>query len=131
VTLNGDRPEQFDDAEELFANLPWLSRWARGERRRSMYLFLFVTVIGLTGGVLLQQQAAALSESQRMDRVRAAEICEDLTDNARRFNKLIDAIILRTRSSTTIPSAQKAEAVELYTATKSTIPVCVPPRGKP
>jgi hypothetical protein len=127
VTLNGSEPEQFDDADDLFANLPGLARWARRERLRSTFLFLFITVIGLTGAVLLQRQSAALAESQREDRVRAEAICEDLTDNARRFNSLIDTIVLRVRQNTDLPAKQKAEAVELYTAAKQTLPVCVPP----
>jgi hypothetical protein len=128
TSLNGSEPEQFDDADDLFANLPGLARWARGERRRSTFLFLFITVIALTGGGLLQRQSASLADSQRMDRVRAEAICEDLTDNAKRFNDLIDTIALRVRQNTDLTDKQKAQAIELYTAAKQTLPVCVPPR---
>jgi hypothetical protein len=116
-----------DEVEEFFGSLPQTIDDLKTGRRQNRALALAVASIALLGGYFIDRQQDALEDSQRMDRVRAVAICKDLTDNARRFNVLIDTLITRTKRSPIIPASDKAEAVRLYTSAKQTLPVCVPP----
>jgi hypothetical protein len=48
----------------------------------------------------------------------------------RKFNRLVDTLIKRTKASPVIPAKDKAEAVRLYVSARQTLPVCVPPLHK-
>jgi hypothetical protein len=137
VNRRSDDPQPEVDERDVVKFLADLEDGRKSNRRLAKAVAWGVLIIALAAVVVglvldraqddIRDNAAALEQSQRDDRVRAEKICEDLTDNARRFNSLIDTLILRTRKSPTIPPAQKAEAVRLYTSAKQTLPVCVPP----
>jgi hypothetical protein len=127
-------PDQFDDADELFANLPEIVRENGRSRRRQAFILAFVTVIGLTGGVLLQRQASAIQASTDADRktlaitrATAFEQCKLVNDNARALNGLIDTVILRLRASDDLAPAEKKAAIALYASSKQSLPRCEAP----
>jgi hypothetical protein len=116
-----------DEVEEFFGTLPQTIDELKKGRRQNRVIALGAVVLAFLGAFFIDRQNDALSESQRMDRIRAEKICNDLTNNARKFNRLVDTLIVRTKASPVIPAKDKAEAVRLYVSARQTLPVCVPP----
>lgn len=126
------------EVEDFFGTLPKVIAGLETGRKQNRRLGRQSRVIAVVFALLAlflsyndDRQRSALADSQRMDRVRAERICDDLTDNARKFNKLIDTIVLRTKQSTTITPAQKRQALRLYGESRQTLPVCHPAGEKP
>jgi hypothetical protein len=119
-----------DEVEEFFGSLPKVIDGLRRGRWQNRIIAGGAVVLAFWLSNADDQQRAELAESQRMDRARAEKICEDLTENARKFNRLVDTLIKRTKASPVIPAKDKAEAVRLYVSARQTLPVCVPPLHK-
>ena len=71
----------------------------------------------------------AFDHAASQDRHDQIATCRAVNENARKFNDLIDTLIVRTRQNTTATPAQKAEAIRLCTAVKQTLPPCDPPEA--
>lgn len=115
------------DAETAFKRADKAARKATRLAKVVTFIAVFALIAWLTVSWRQEVQQDRLDEQARVDRAQNAKVCEDLTDNARKFNALVDTLILRTQQSKTIPPDQKAQALELYTNAKQTLPVCTPP----
>ncbi len=138
----GGTPEE---AEAFFDNLPKAIRELREGRQRNyelasraVRLTRMMQAMALIGILLLgygayrvDENTSDLSQSQAEDRDRATKICTDLTENAAKFNRLIDTLVTRTNDNPDLSAAEKDYFVRLYSSTKQTLPVCEPPLGLP
>lgn len=111
------------EVEQFFAELPKVIPALK--RGRVLNLSLIVFIIGAT--LVFGWSFDRAAERDRQD---AINTCHAVNDNARKFNELIDTLVLRTTKSPTIPPEQKAEALRLYNAARQTMPVCDPPEDR-
>lgn len=120
-------PEQFEDVDELFANLPHLAREFRRSRRRQAFLLAFVTLIGLVAGTFLQRASDENAHTLRETRDTAFDQCRIANDNARALNQFLDVAVASVRANTTLTQSEKDYRVSLYASIKQKLPICEAP----
>lgn len=130
-----------EDVEAFFANLPRLAKQveknrveSRQSNQKTLFLFAFMCLIGVVGGVLLQRGATDIKHSTEADRrtlivtrEAAFQLCQDIRVNAQSLNRVLDSSIAATKASRTLTEDEKIYRVSNLESIKQTIPVCYEP----